>query len=66
MNPECVNCSHLGSCGLTDEQKILSHFVCIHFVEVANKEIVRARCDVINRFGDAGLKSLINPDPQEI
>lgn len=38
---------------------IFSHGVCEYFQEVTNEEqVVKARCDVINRFGEAGLVAL--------
>ncbi len=39
--------------------KIISHFVCTSFEEVENElEVVKARCDVINMFGPAGIRAL--------
>jgi hypothetical protein len=58
-NRECVTCRHLEACTRTDTQRILSHYVCEYFEEVANEEeIVKARCDIINKFGSAGLIAL--------
>lgn len=39
--------------------KLLSHYVCQSFEEVENElHIVKARCDIINMFGEAGFKVL--------
>lgn len=58
-NRECVTCRYLAACGLTSVERILSHFVCDSFEEVENEvEIVKARCDIINLFGRAGLVAL--------
>jgi hypothetical protein len=58
-NRECVTCRFIGACGLTNPERILSHFVCTNFEEVENAvEIVKARCDIINLFGTAGLHAL--------
>lgn len=55
-NRECVTCTYLAACGNTNAEKILSHYVCEYFQEVLNEEqVVKARCDVINKFGVAGL-----------
>lgn len=59
FNRECVTCKSLTVCQLTSEQKILSHYVCEYFEEVENPvEVVKARCDVINVFGTAGLVAI--------
>lgn len=64
MNKECVTCNFLGVCSKTDTKKVLSHFVCELHKEVS-KEVVDARCAVINTFGEAGLKAIISPDTSE-
>lgn len=64
MNRECVTCRHLGNCGTASPQTILSHFVCVFYEEVTKPEEVKARCDVINKFGEAGLQVLVSP-PEE-
>lgn len=54
-NRECVTCVYLGVCQNTSTEKILSHYVCESFQEVPSEEqVVKARCDVINKFGAAG------------
>lgn len=54
-NRECVTCNRLENCTRTSVKKILSHFVCESFEEVTNEEeVVKARCDIINKFGNAG------------
>lgn len=62
FNPECVTCFHLGSCPDTDPTKVFTHFVCIRYKEVLGPEIVQARCDVVNQYGEAGLRALVSPD----
>lgn len=58
-SPECVTCKFLSVCKKTSNTKILSHFVCDIFEEVESElEVVKARCDVINMFGPAGLRAL--------
>jgi hypothetical protein len=58
-NRECVTCTYLEVCQTTSAAKILSHFVCEYFQEVNNEEqVVKARCDVINKFGAAGLSAI--------
>lgn len=58
-NPECVTCKFLQICPKTSHTKILSHFVCESFEEVESElEVVKARCDVINVFGAAGIRAL--------
>jgi len=64
-NPECVNCSLLGGCTRTDGQKILSNFVCEVFQEEHREEVIRARLDIINKFGSAGVLSVMSPDAQK-
>lgn len=59
FNRECVTCKYIEACSKTSAQKILSHYVCESFEEVPNEdEVVKARCDIINRFGYAGLDVL--------
>lgn len=58
INKECATCEYLGICKITSGQKILSHYVCEHYVGVQNPEIVKARLDVISKFGDAGIKAV--------
>ena len=62
MNKECVTCYRLGACRTVDAQKLLAHFVCEHYEEVHRPEEVHARCDVINKYGAAGLRALIEPE----
>jgi hypothetical protein len=62
MAPECVACEKLGRCEFTDATKILSHFVCADYKEVSSRAILDARCEVINNFGDAGLKAIVSPN----
>lgn len=58
-NRECVTCAYLAACQNTSAEKILSHYVCELFQEVSNEEqVVKARCDVINKFGAAGLVAI--------
>lgn len=58
-NKECVTCALLRVCTQTSAAKILSHFSCASFEGVlAEEEIVKARCDIINLFGTAGLMAL--------
>lgn len=58
-NRECVTCKYLEQCSNTSIEKILSHFLCELFEEVPNEEqVVKARCDIINKFGNAGLVAL--------
>ena len=52
------------SCSKTNAQKILSHYVCDSY-GAAEKEIVQARCDVINKFGNAGLSAVVTTEPNE-
>lgn len=59
MNPECVTCCTLGKCKLTDAAKVLSHFVCSHYEGVTQPAQVQARCDIVTRFGNAGLTALV-------
>jgi hypothetical protein len=57
--PECVTCRFLQVCKRTSHMKILSHFVCESFEEVESElEVVKARCDIINMFGAAGIQAL--------
>lgn len=57
--PECVTCKYLPVCPKTSATKLLSHFVCDSFEEVESEiEVVKARCDIINTFGKAGIKAL--------
>lgn len=56
---ECVTCKLLPICKKTSADKVLSHFVCEHFEEVPNEmQVVKARCDIINSFGAAGIYSI--------
>lgn len=64
-NPECLHCSHLGNCAQTDGQKLLDHFLCPLYMEEEREEIIKARLDVINKFGSAGVQSVISPDAQK-
>lgn len=64
-NPECVFCTRLGGCELTTGTKLLSHFVCDVFQEEPQEEVIRARLDVINKFGSAGVQSVIAPEAQK-
>lgn len=58
-SPECVTCKFLRVCKKTSRTKILSHFVCDSFEEVESElEVVKARCDIINIFGAAGIEAL--------
>lgn len=58
-NRECVTCKFLPACSNTNRQKILSHYVCENFEQVPEEEqVVKARCDIINKFGNAGLHVL--------
>lgn len=58
-NQECVTCKFLPVCTRTSTQKVLSHYVCEYFEEVVNPvEVIKARCDVINMFGDAGVLAI--------
>lgn len=67
MNPECVTCALLGRCDETTPLRILQHYRCNDWEEVARPEEVQARCEVINKFGNCGLLVLINSpeEPQE-
>lgn len=65
MNRECVTCKYLGNCATVDPQKVLAHFVCIHYKEVATPGEVDARCAVINKYGEVGLVALCSPDTTE-
>jgi hypothetical protein len=57
--PECVTCRYLQVCKKTSRTKILSHFVCESFEGVENElEVVKARCDIINTFGAAGVAAI--------
>lgn len=59
FNRECVTCKYLQVCTKTSTEKVLSHFLCEYFEEVENPvEVVKARCDIINAFGGAGVKGL--------
>jgi hypothetical protein len=64
-NQECIFCVHLGGCTKTDEAKVLAHFVCEVFQEESQDEVIRARLDVINKFGSAGVRSVISPEAQK-
>lgn len=58
-NRECVTCKFLEACSKTSAQKILSHFVCDNYERVFNEvQIVKARCYIINTFGNAGINAL--------
>lgn len=58
-NRECVTCKFLEACSKTSTQKLLSHFVCDTYERVINEEqIVKARCYIINIFGNAGIDVL--------
>lgn len=65
MSPECISCSRLGGCLRTDGQKLVAHFVCELYQEEPQEEIIRARLDVINKFGSAGIQSVISSDVQK-
>lgn len=59
FNRECVTCKFLEACSITSASKILSHFVCASFEEVPNEDqVVKARCDIINAFGAAGILAI--------
>lgn len=58
-NRECVTCTRLGNCTETDPHKILSHYVCHRFEEASKPEVVHARCDLITKYGIAGLEALL-------
>lgn len=59
FNPECVTCKFLPACPRTRNDLILSHYVCEVYQEVENPEqVVKARCDLINTFGAAGLHAI--------
>ena len=62
---ECVLCRYLGNCEETNGQKLLSHYVCVSYQEEAQEEIIRARLDIINKFGSAGVSSVISPETQK-
>ena len=64
-NPECVTCRHLGNCPIVTPDKILSHYRCDNWEEVSRQEKVKARCDIITKYGESGLRALISPDSQE-
>ncbi len=64
-NPECVTCAHLGGCAKTDGPKLLSRFVCELYQEEPKEEVIKARIDIINKFGSAGVQSVISPDTQK-
>ena len=65
MRAECVSCAHLSGCTRTDGPKLLSHFVCEVYQEEPQEEVIRARLDIINKFGSAGVQSVISPDTQK-
>jgi len=62
---ECLSCKHLGGCIRTDGTKLLSHFVCEVYQEEPREEVIKARFDVINKFGSAGVRSVISPNTQK-
>lgn len=62
---ECVFCSRLSGCSRTDGTKLLSHFVCEVYQEEQTEEVIRARLDIINKFGSAGVRSVISPETQK-
>lgn len=64
-NKECVNCALLGGCAHTSGEKLLSHYGCDVFKEEPTNEVIRARLDIINKFGSAGVQSVISPDTQK-
>ncbi len=64
-NPECLHCAHLGGCSVTDEQKLLSHFVCEVYQEEPQEGVIKARLDIITKFGSAGVRSVVSPEAQK-
>lgn len=64
-NPECVTCRHISNCATVTPQKVLEHFRCDRWEEVERPEQIQARCDIITKYGESGLKALISPDTQE-
>jgi len=64
-NRECVNCALLSGCTRTSGEKLLSHYVCEVFKEEPTDEVIRARLDIINKFGSAGVQSVISPDTEK-
>ena len=65
MAGECVTCLHLGNCTRTDGSKVLSHYVCEVYQEEERQEVIRARLDIVNKFGPAGIQSVISPNAQK-
>lgn len=54
-----MTCKWLNVCQTTSIRKVLSHFVCEYYEEVPNPvQVVKARCDIINTFGNAGLVAI--------
>jgi len=62
MSRECVTCRFIDNCKTVSPAKILAHFVCDNFQEVESREQIKARCDVINKFGESALRALISPE----
>ena len=65
MNPECVTCRFISQCATVTPEKVLAHFVCANYKEVETQAEVKARCDVITRFGESGLRAVISPEVEE-
>lgn len=61
---ECLNCTHLGRCAETNEEKLKTQYHCPRW-QGAITELVNARNKLISAFGDAAFKTLIKTDIKE-
>lgn len=58
---ECLNCSRLGRCPDTDEEKLKTQYHCVKW-EGAISELVLARNEVIRTFGASAFPVLLTQD----
>ncbi len=62
MRRECLHCKYLSRCETVDATKVLEHYVCDFYEEVEKPAQIKARYDIINKFGNSGIQALLNPD----
>lgn len=61
MKAECLNCAKLAKCTETDAEKVLGNYFCDNW-EASTEEVLQARMQVINDFGNQGLDSILSTD----
>lgn len=66
MSPayECLNCSRMGDCEETNEEKACAKYSCDRW-SAAQDAVVAARNQILQDYGAQGLQSILTTKPKE-